>query len=86
MIAIAFGPGEDASNLQDGVVMRKLNSRLLAGGGSVYGAKLLFQWRVVDNGKAKRRKLCEERVVLLRARSPRQALARAKRYGKAQSY
>lgn len=66
--------------------MRKVNKRLLTGSGSVYGAKLLFQWRVVDGGKPKRRKLCEERVVLLRARSPRHALAQAKRYGKAQSY
>jgi len=66
--------------------MRKLSTRLLGGAGRLYGAKLLFQWRVVENGKAKRRRLCEERVILARARSPQDALAQAKRYGKSESF
>jgi hypothetical protein len=52
----------------------------------IYGAKLLFQWRVVENGRAKKRRVCEERVVLIRARSPKDALAQARRYGAQASY
>jgi uncharacterized protein DUF4288 len=66
--------------------MRKLSTRLLRGAGRLYGAKLLFQWRVVENGKAKRRRLCEERVILIRAGSSLDALAQAKRYGKSESF
>lgn len=66
--------------------MRKTTSKLLQGADRLFGAKLLFQWRVVENGKAKRRRLCEERVVLLRARSPQAALAKAKRYGAKESF
>lgn len=66
--------------------MRKIGNRLLRGAGGLYGAKLLFQWRVVENGKPKRRRLCEERVVLIRARSPGAALAEAKRYGAKEAF
>lgn len=66
--------------------MRKLSTQLLRGRGGLYGAKLLFQWRVVENGKVKQRRLCEERVILVRARSPQDALARAKRYGASESF
>lgn len=46
-----------------------------------YAAKLLFQFHVTgDRGK---RRLCEERIINFQARSPREALARAKRRGKA---
>ena len=55
--------------------MRKLSTRLLRGAGTIYGAKLLFQWRVVEGGKTKQRRLCEERVVLIRAGTPGDALA-----------
>ena len=57
----------------------KVSTGLLRGTGMLYGAKLLFQWRVVEDGKVRRRRLCEERVILLRARSPRDALAQARR-------
>ena len=46
-----------------------------------YSAKLLFQFRVdlgVDTGK---RRTCEERIILIEARSASAALARAKRKG-----
>lgn len=66
--------------------MRKLSTRLLRGAGELYGAKLLFQWRIVENGKVKRRRLCEERVILVRARSAQDALAQAKRYGMSESF
>ncbi|HET9553914.1 MAG TPA: DUF4288 domain-containing protein [Anaeromyxobacteraceae bacterium] len=66
--------------------MRKNSAKLLRGAGRLYGAKLLFQWRVVENGKAKGRRLCEERVILIRARTPKSALAAAKRYGVKSSY
>lgn len=66
--------------------MRKLSTRLFRGAGTIYGAKLLFQWRVVEGRKTKQRRLCEERVVLIRAGSPRNALAQAKRYGMAESF
>lgn len=69
-----------------GTTMRKPSTKLLRGSGDLYGAKLLFQWRVVVNGKAKSRRVCEERVILIRARSARDALAQAKRYGAKESF
>lgn len=45
-----------------------------------YAAKLLFQWRSVRPGRvAKKRRLCEERIVLFVARSDSLALTRAKK-------
>ena len=49
-----------------------------------FAAKLLFQIRIrigTDNGK---RRLCEEQIILIEARSARAALALAKRRGKSQ--
>jgi hypothetical protein len=46
-----------------------------------YAAKLLFQWRVA--GSSGVRRLCEERILSLTARTARRALASAKRLGKA---
>lgn len=65
---------------------RNAKSKLFQGRGDLYGAKLLFQWRVVQNGKTKQRRLCEERVILFRARSPKEALVRARRYGAQGAY
>ncbi len=48
-----------------------------------YCAKLLFQFRVVVNGDSRARRLCEERMLVFRAASPRLALAEAKRRGRA---
>jgi uncharacterized protein DUF4288 len=48
-----------------------------------YAAKLLFQFRVVVNGDAGVRRLCEERMIVFRAASAGLALAKAKRRGRA---
>ena len=47
-----------------------------------YSAKLLFQFRVVTYGRANRRRTCEERIVVFRARSADDALKRAKKAGR----
>lgn len=46
-----------------------------------YAAKLLFQYRVVVNGKASSRRVCEERVILFKAASDQKALSYAKKKG-----
>jgi len=46
-----------------------------------YAAKLLFQFRVVSPRPAVRR-LCEERIIVFRAKGPAAALAEAKRRGR----
>jgi len=48
-----------------------------------YAAKLLFQYRVVVGTEEGKRRICEERIVLILAPSARQALILAKRNGKA---
>ena len=55
---------------------------LLERPGQLYSAKLLFQYRIVVGGRSDVRRVCEERVVLLRARSEREALARCIRWGR----
>lgn len=47
-----------------------------------YAAKLLFQFQVAVTGDPGKRRLCEERIINFRARSPREALRLAKRRGK----
>lgn len=47
-----------------------------------YAAKLLFQFRVVTNGSANKRRLCEERIVVVRAPAAREALVLAKDIGR----
>ncbi len=47
-----------------------------------YSAKLLFQFRVEIAGDSEKRRLCEERIVVFEARSPKAALAIAKRKGR----
>jgi hypothetical protein len=46
-----------------------------------YAAKLLFQFRVVSNGMSNRRRLCEERIILINARNAKAALTAAKKRG-----
>jgi hypothetical protein len=46
-----------------------------------FAAKLLFQFRVDVDGDPGKRRLCEERIINFSARSPRDALQRAKRRG-----
>lgn len=50
--------------------------------GGRYAAKLLFQFRVTIDGDDGIMRTCEERIVVLRATHARDALARAKRYGR----
>jgi hypothetical protein len=47
-----------------------------------YSAKLLFQFRVTVDGDFGKRRLCEERIVLLKAMTASKALALAKRKGR----
>lgn len=47
-----------------------------------YAAKLLFQFRVVIDGDSGKRRICEERIILIEANSGRTALAKAKSRGK----
>ena len=56
-------------------------STLVNGPGRLYAAKLLFQWRQVAGRRQYKRRVCEERVILMRARNPKEALTKAKRYG-----
>lgn len=51
-----------------------------------YAAKLLFQWRVLRSGKVAMRRLCEERTVLVEARSRATAIAKARRRGRKGEY
>jgi Domain of unknown function (DUF4288) len=46
-------------------------------------AKLLFQLRVVNDGRSNTMRTCEERMVLFQARNAREALKLAKKRGKA---
>jgi hypothetical protein len=54
--------------------------------GDRYSAKLLFQYRVLVNGKSNIMRTCEERMVVLRSRSARNALSAAKRRGKSAQF
>ena len=47
-----------------------------------YAAKLLFQFRVVTDGVSNSRRTCEERIVLIPARSAGSALKKAKLAGR----
>ena len=47
-----------------------------------FSAKLLFQFRVVDEHGSNVMRLCEERIIVIRAPTARKALALAKRRGK----
>jgi hypothetical protein len=47
-----------------------------------YAAKLLLQFRVTVDGSDGTRRTCEERIVVLQARSAAEALRRAKRRGR----
>ncbi|WP_026686030.1 DUF4288 domain-containing protein [Azovibrio restrictus] len=47
-----------------------------------YAAKLLFQYRVVTKGASNKRRLCEERIVIVQAETARHALALAKDVGR----
>ncbi len=46
-----------------------------------YAAKLLFQYRVEEGGVSNIMRTCEERIIILKAKSARLALSAAKRRG-----
>jgi hypothetical protein len=54
--------------------------------GRRYAARLLFQFRAMVNGDPGVRRLCEDRIIVLRAVGARSALARARARGKAAEY
>jgi hypothetical protein len=47
-----------------------------------YAAKLLFEWKPDPIPKGSRRRFCEERVVVFRARSPESAVKKAATLGR----
>jgi hypothetical protein len=51
-----------------------------------YSARLLFQFRVVVDGDAGKKRLCEERIITFTAVGARAALREAKRRGRAARY
>ncbi|HET6883578.1 MAG TPA: DUF4288 domain-containing protein [Pirellulales bacterium] len=51
-----------------------------------YAAKLLFQFKVSGAGWQNKRRLCEERIILLSAASARAALTMAKKRGRASQH
>jgi hypothetical protein len=51
-----------------------------------FAAKLLFQYRVVRGGKSNRKRVCEERIVLLKGRDPLEALRRARSTGRGEEF
>ncbi len=48
-----------------------------------FAAKLLFQFRVVANGKSNKMRTCEERLVVIHADTAESALSKAKARGRA---
>ena len=57
-------------------------SRLAKSDMKTYAAKLLFQFRVVVDGASSKRRTTEERIILLKDKSARMALGKAKSAGK----
>lgn len=51
-----------------------------------YAAKLLFQWRIMVDNFPGTMRLCEERIINLRATSGKEALRLAKSHGKKAQY
>ena len=54
--------------------------------GRRYAARLLFQFRVMVDGNPGMRRLCEDRIIVLRAVGARSALAKARARGKAAEF
>ena len=51
-----------------------------------YSAKLLFEFHIVVDGRPMVRRMCEERIVIIHARSAAAALREAKRKGRASDF
>src|SRR5437660_4713800 len=66
--------------------MKSVRSTKAGGRGERYAARLLFQFRVMVNGNPGVRRLCEDRIIVLRAIGARSALAKAQARGKAAEY
>src|SRR5262245_50346767 len=47
-----------------------------------YAAKLLFQFRIIVNGKAASRRVCEERIIVFKEQSDQRALRYANSRGR----
>ena len=47
-----------------------------------YAAKLLFQFRVTVDGEDGKRRICEERIILLEAKHAKHAVTKAKQRGR----
>lgn len=66
--------------------MKTVRSAKAGRRGERYAARLLFQFRVVVNGHPGVRRLCENRIIVLRALGARSALTKARARGKAAEY
>lgn len=64
-------------------IFRKLRADVSLADMNRYAAKLLFQFRVTVGGGDAKRRLCEERIIVLRSSSARTALAQVKSRGRA---
>ncbi len=53
---------------------------------SLYSARLLFQFRVVVDGEANKRRLCEDRIITFTETHARAALREAKKRGRAAQF
>jgi hypothetical protein len=51
-----------------------------------YSAKLLFQFRVTIGGDSGKMRICEERIIVMKAATAKRALAQAKQKGKKSEY
>jgi hypothetical protein len=66
--------------------MKKPRKQIKAGSWKRYAAKLLFQYRIAVNSKSSKRRACEERIIILSARSDQDAKRRAKESGYAAEF
>ena len=55
-------------------------------GFKIYSAKLLFQFRVVEKNRTFKRRVCEERIVLFEAKTPKLAVRKAKSIGRSEQF
>lgn len=51
-----------------------------------YAAKLFFQFRTICNGVSNKKRVCEEKIILFVAESPKTALKLAKKRGKSEEF
>src|ERR1039457_7360396 len=51
-----------------------------------YAAKLFFQFRTVSSGVSNKKRVCEERIILFNAETPKMALRLAKKRGNKEEF